>query len=51
MGDLTGVLKLPLDIAVHKLLGVGIMGEGAGELVYPGQIVLSFGGAIEYFID
>ena len=51
MGDLTGVLKLLFDIESHKLLGVGIMGEGASELVHIGQTVLSFDGTIEYFID
>jgi len=51
MGDLTGVLKLLFDIESHKLLGVGIMGEGASELLHIGQTVLSFGGTIEYFID
>ena len=51
MGDLTGVLKLLFDIESHKLLGVGILGEGASELVHIGQTVLSFGGTIEYFID
>ncbi len=51
MGDFTGVLKLQFDIESHKLLGVGIMGEGASELVHIGQIVLSFGGTIEYFIN
>jgi NAD(P) transhydrogenase len=51
MGDSTGLLKLLFDIETHKLLGVGILGEGASELVYIGQAVLSFGGTIEYFID
>jgi NAD(P) transhydrogenase len=51
LGDLTGVLKLLFDIESHKLLGVGILGEGASELVHIRQIVLSFGGTIEYFID
>ena len=34
MGDSTGLLKLLFDIETHKLLGVGILGEGASELVY-----------------
>jgi len=51
MGDLTGVLKLLFDIESHKLLGVGIMGEGASELVHIGRTVLSFDGTVEYFID
>ena len=51
MSDVTGILKLLFDIESHKLLGVGILGEGASELVHIGQTVLSFGGTIEYFID
>ena len=51
MGDLTGMLKLLFDIESHKLLGVGILDEGASELVHIDQTVLSFGGTIEYFID
>ena len=47
MGDLTDMLKLLFDIESHKLLGVGILGEGASELVHIGQTVLSFGGTIE----
>jgi NAD(P) transhydrogenase len=51
MGDVTGLLKLLFDVESHRLLGVGILGEGASELVHIGQTVLSFGGTIEYFID
>ena len=51
MGDLTGVLKLLFDIESHKLLGVGIMGEGVSELVHISRTVLSFDGTVEYFID
>ena len=46
MGDSTGLLKLLFNIETHKLLGVGILGEGASELVHIGQAVLSFGGTI-----
>ena len=51
MGDLTGMLNLLFVTESHKLLGVGILGEGASELVHIGETVLSFGGTIEYFID
>jgi len=51
MGDLTGMLNLLFVTESHKLLGVGILGEGASELVHIGETVLSFVGTIEYFID
>ena len=51
MGDSTGLLKLLFDIDSHRLLGVGILGEGASELVHIGQTVINFGGTIEYFIE
>ena len=51
MGDSTGLLKLLFDIDSHRLLGVGILGEGASELVHIGQSVINFGGTIEYFIE
>ena len=51
MGDVTGILKSLFDIESHRFLGVGILGEGASELVHIGQTVLGFGGTIEYFVD
>ena len=50
-GDSTGLLKLLFEIDSHKLLGVGILGEGDSELVHVGQAVINFGGTIEYFIE
>jgi NAD(P) transhydrogenase len=50
-GDVTGLLKLIFHLETHALLGVHIIGEGASELVHIGQAVLTFGGAIEYFVN
>ncbi|MBV9174194.1 MAG: Si-specific NAD(P)(+) transhydrogenase [Chloroflexi bacterium] len=51
IGDNTGLLKLLFHLDSHALLGVHIVGEGASELVHIGQAVLTFGGAIEYFVN
>jgi NAD(P) transhydrogenase len=50
-GDTTGLLKLIFHLDTHALLGVHIIGEGAAELIHIGQAVLTFGGAIEYFVN
>ena len=51
IGDSTGMLKLLFHMETRKLLGVGILGEGASELVHIGQAVLAMGGTIDYFVD
>jgi NAD(P) transhydrogenase len=51
LGDNSGLLKLLFHLETHALLGVHIIGEGASELVHIGQAVLTFGGAIEYFVN
>ncbi|MBV9597370.1 MAG: Si-specific NAD(P)(+) transhydrogenase [Chloroflexi bacterium] len=51
LGDSSGLLKLLFHLDTHALLGVHIIGEGASELVHIGQAVLTFGGAIEYFVN
>jgi NAD(P) transhydrogenase len=51
LGDSTGLLKLLFHLDTHALLGIHIIGEGASELIHIGQAVLTFGGAIEYFIN
>jgi len=51
IGDTTGLLKLIFHLDTHALLGVHIIGEGASELIHIGQAVLTFGGAIEYFVN
>ncbi|OQW51749.1 MAG: NAD(P)(+) transhydrogenase [Nitrospira sp. HN-bin3] len=49
-GDLHGLLKVIFHRETHALLGVHIIGAGATELIHIGQSVLTYGGAIEYFI-
>ena len=51
MGISSGMLKLIVDIATHKVLGVHIIGEGATELIHIGQAVINLGGKLDYFID
>lgn len=49
-GDLHGFLKVIFHSETHRLLGVHIIGPGATELVHIGQSVLTYGGAVEYFV-
>ena len=49
-GATDGMLKLVFRSDDGRLLGVHIVGEWATELVHLGQAVMSFGGAIDYFI-
>ncbi len=51
MGLGAGMLKLIVEIATRRVLGVHIIGEGATELVHLGQAVINLGGTIDYFID
>lgn len=51
MGDGAGLLKLMFDGDTRKLLGVGIIGEGASELVHIGQAVMAHEGAVDFFVD
>ena len=51
MGISSGMLKLIVDIATRRVLGVHIIGEGATELIHIGQAVINLAGTIDYFID
>ncbi len=44
-----GELKLVFHRETHTLLGVHIIGEGASELPYFGQVVMSAGREVDYF--
>ena len=50
-GETHGMLKLVADPAGDKILGVGIVGEGASELVALGQLAILLGGGVSSFID
>ncbi len=50
-GDTTGRLKLIFHRDTRKVLGVHIIGEGASELVHIGQVVMTLGGTVDYFIE
>ncbi len=49
-GTTEGIVKLVVDCADRRLLGVHIVGEGATELIHQGQAVMHFGGTVDYFI-
>ena len=51
VGDTTGMLKLLFERNTRELLGVHVIGEGAVELIHIGQVVLSFKGKIDYFVE
>ena len=51
MGISSGMLKLIVDIASRRVLGVHIIGEGATELIHIGQAVINLGGGLDYFLD
>jgi len=50
-GDTEGLLKLIVDSATRKVLGVHVIGERATELVHIGQAVIHLGGTVDVFIE
>ncbi len=50
-GEPDGLLKLIADPTGEQLLGVGIVGEGATELVHLGQLVMLGSGRVRDFVD
>lgn len=50
-GDPDGSLKLVADATGERLLGVGIVGEGATELVHLGMLVLVGSGRVRDFVE
>jgi NAD(P) transhydrogenase len=50
-GEPDGMLKLVADATGERLLGVGVVGEGATELVHLGMMVLLGSGRVREFID
>jgi NAD(P) transhydrogenase len=51
VGDTTGLLKLIFAPGNRKLLGVGMIGESATELIHIGMMVLDNGLSIDEFIE
>jgi NAD(P) transhydrogenase len=51
LGDRVGMLKLLFHPDTRELLGVHVIGQGATELVHIGQMVLTFKGRIDVFIE
>ncbi len=51
LGDDTGMLKLLIHQDTRKILGVHIIGTSATELIHIGQLVMAFGGTVDFFID
>jgi NAD(P) transhydrogenase len=51
MGNDTGMLKLLIHQDNRQILGVHIIGVGATELIHIGQVVMAFGGTVDYFIN
>ena len=50
LGDESGLLKMLFHRDSHELLGVHAIGTGATELIHIGQVVLSMGGGLDYFL-
>jgi NAD(P) transhydrogenase len=48
-GDEAGRLKLLFHSESRKVLGIHILGEGAGELLHLGLAVMALGGTVDYF--
>jgi NAD(P) transhydrogenase len=50
-GDVQGLLKILVDPASRRLLGVHVFGTSATELVHVGQMVMSTGGTLDNLVD
>jgi NAD(P) transhydrogenase len=51
MGDVHGLLKLLFCPDSHRLLGVHAIGSGATEIIHIGQVAMTSGMPLEYFVD
>ncbi|MEN8154588.1 MAG: Si-specific NAD(P)(+) transhydrogenase [Acidobacteriota bacterium] len=50
-GDDRGALKILFHKRTKKILGIHIIGEQAAEIIHIGQVVMSMGGTIDFFIN
>lgn len=46
-----GFLKLVVHAGTHRVVGVQVIGMSATELVHIGQVAISFGATVEFFVD
>jgi NAD(P) transhydrogenase len=51
LGEQYGMLKLLVDAADGRILGVHVFGTGATELVHIGQTAMGLGGTVDFFVD
>ena len=51
MGDLHGLLKLLFCPDSHRLLGVHAIGSNATEIIHIGQVAMTSGMPLEYFVE
>lgn len=51
VGCNTGMFKILFHAETLEILGVHIIGRGATEVIHIGQVAMSFGAKIDYFID
>jgi len=47
IGDVNGLLKLNVDRASRKIVGVHIVGESASELIHIGQVLMNMDGTVD----
>jgi len=50
MGDTSGMVKIIVDPATHKLLGIHIIGESASDLIHVGMMAMLLDGPLDTFI-
>ncbi len=51
IGDEFGFLKLVVHTKTRRLVGIHVIGTSATELVHIGQVAISFGATVEFFVD
>lgn len=51
IGDEHGFLKLVVHAKTHRVVGIHVIGTSATELVHIGQVAISFGASVEFFVD
>jgi NAD(P) transhydrogenase len=51
INDETGFLKLVVHAKTHRVVGVHVIGTSATELVHIGQVAMSFGAGVEFFVE